>query len=175
MNTSTLNDGRVGVVLRFQSIAKRFPPGSEPFEAADRAVHLAMSSRRSAADADSLFYQAWRDAKRINRRRRRQEFLLDPLTEGSDLGRAIAEGREVGGVGRQSTCDLAEVRDLEERLREGARRLGTIAGRCFESMLAEDSVAESAARLGQPSRRIKRLRAQIREMAQTFIARPEAA
>jgi hypothetical protein len=88
---------------------------------------------------------------------------------------SITEGREAGAVCGRSACDLVEARDLEERFREGAQHLGAVASQCLESMLAGDSVAESAARLGQIPRRIKRLRAQIREMALSFIASPKAA
>jgi len=160
------DDVRVDVMLRFQSIAKRFDPGTEPFEAADHAAVLALSARRSSSNDTALFFRAWRDAKRILRRRRR--LFLDPLTPDSDLGAGIAEGRVASAVGADSTADLAIARDLEANVFDALVSLGPQAIACLTGMLAGESVRELAERMGVAPRSVKRLRAKIREVARPF-------
>jgi DNA-directed RNA polymerase specialized sigma24 family protein len=166
MVSPIFDDVRVDVVLRLQSIAKRFDPGTETFEAADHAAALALSARRSSADGTTLFFRAWRDAKRILRRRRR--LLLDPLTPDSDLGAVIAEGGVAGAVGADSAADFAIAHDLESRICDAIDSLGPAARACLRGMLAGESVLELARRLGVAPRTVKRLRAKIREAARPF-------
>jgi hypothetical protein len=167
-----IDDVRVGVVLRLQSIAKRFDPGTESFEAADHAATFALSARRSSQDAGALFFRAWRDAKRVLRRRRR--ILVDPLTPDSALGGRIAEGSVPSMVVREDSSTSAITNDLTAQLRRAVEGLGPLALDCLDGMLRDESVEEAAARLHVSPRTVKRLRAQIRAAASRVLL-PRAA
>ena len=127
-------------ILGTGSIAKKFAPGTEPFETADHAISLALSPRRSAEDGTRLFFHSWRDARRIRRRRKFREPILDSFAEDSPIGAAIANGNEAGVCAGECPVAAVVARDLEARLRRAADRIGPIARECLESMLLGERI-----------------------------------
>lgn len=163
------DDARLGVIRRLYAAADRHPMGSERHEAAYHAVGLALSDRRVASAPEFLERSVMRDARRILRRRRRKAPILDPLDEGSALGRLLADGEINAGIASETPESLCIARDFEAQLRQRARALDPNAEACLEGLLDEEPLESTAQRLAIPARRVRRLRERIRGEARALL------
>ena len=165
MPMAAWDDVRTDVVRHLYAVARRHPPGSEMHEIASYAVLLAMSAGREARSSRFLLRNAWRDARRILRRRRHREPTVDPLDEWSALGRRIAEGDIRYAVEHVTPASICIARDLEERVRAEARAIGPDGPACLDGLLTGETLAQTAARLDVQPGTVKRIRQRIREIA----------
>jgi len=156
---------RVGVVRRLQSISRGVTPGTETFEIADRAISLALSAHRRDASSELLFRNVWRNARYVHRRRRR--VILDPFTDDSPLGRKLADGELAVGFATPEQELVAA--DLAAHIRLAASSHDRYGGQCFDDLIAGETVKETARKLRITPRRVKRIRAHIRDVARRYL------
>lgn len=162
------------VVRSLQNRFSVLPPGSEDAEITEHAISLALSPARKEANPDFLRRDVLRDARRIYRRSPdRKVIYLSPavfLDYQDDDGEVGARTAVPVPVDRDTPEKIAVARELEQRIRAAASTLDPLAERCLDGLFLGEQEWETAAAIGTPPARVKRLRTRIRKVAIGIIA-----
>lgn len=159
--------------------------GSLEHDTAEYAIEYALSPRRNPSNEIFFLRDVLRDARKsILRHRKRETKLvenvigkLSPSVRFNDIG-ILASCRNEAGYGVVDNCTPEAIflaRELEERIREQVSRLGSLALRCFEDMLAGESLRQTAEALRVSERTVNRYRQAIREVTRKILEEDKAA
>ncbi len=153
-------------VLRCQRRAASSAPGSPDAEAAEHAITLCLSRRRSADNGDDLAAAAVRNAEWvINRSDRRRKAALEDLAH---LGRQGVSVASSGPAATASPEDVVMARALLADLRLEAQRLGLAGPRVLAGLLIGESADETAAAAFVGPATVNRYRRRLRDRAARF-------
>ena len=153
------------VVESLQARIDSTVPGSLEHDSAEYAIRYALSRRRNPSNEIFFLHDVLRDARKsVLRHRERETKLfekissaLSPSVRFNDIG-ILASCQNVAGYGvvdNWTPEDMFLAKELEERIREQVSQLGSLALRCFEDMLAGESLGQTAGTLNVSERTVK--------------------
>lgn len=170
----TLSGATVEVVERCQRHLLLLEPGSEAADTAEHAITLALSPDRPPKDADLLFGDVLRDARRTVLRSHARR-----LRAVKEAGHMAAQGFATGGTAGFTDHDTPEscclARELIGLLGTRATALGGVAPRVLAGLLADETEAETAAAAGVSRSTVTRIRRALRTCARDHGYLPAAA
>jgi hypothetical protein len=136
----------------------------------DRAIDFALSPDRAPRSAQHLRRNVWLNAQEAERRQLKRE-LLDTFDSQSDLLRLIEDGKHADCVSRVLPDAQLVADELECSIRD---ELSSSENACLDSMLRDESLDESVTVLRRSGRQVKRLRANVRRVAERVLTREAA-
>lgn len=150
-----ISQSREGAALRVYEGLRRFEPGSDEYETAEKALALVLNKKRR--DDAFLLRNVLRDARRVRVRAAQRHPDFVPFDEELHTDH-----------GDTPEDELAAGEMLTELAQAVTRDLPSDAIQCLPGLLREETVDESSRALGLPARRVKYLRRLIRAMAATL-------
>jgi hypothetical protein len=169
-------DARESVIKALQVITGRYSPGHPEYERADHAVELALSPGRAAKSAPFLMRNVDRDARRTLKKQNENpgpvflsslEAALNKKPDG-DAAPASVE-TVLPAASTPEPIDELIADELEGMVRKAIENVpnGDV---CLDAMLDNESLGDTAKRLGLPVHTVWRTRTVIRERAQFLLA-----
>lgn len=169
-----LNGAAIEAVERCQRRLWSLRPGSEAAEATEHAITLALSLDRPPKDPDLLLGDVLRDARRtvVRSATRRLRVVCEA---GQLAAQGVATGAAAGFVTHDTPESQVFARELLGLLQARAARLGGVAPRVLDGLLAKETELETAVAAGVSRSTVTRIRSSLRGHAREHGYHPAAA